>query len=213
MNIDQAARTPIEHEAANPDWRFSGRPRGTIRARPFTSGSSAFCRARASCYLTAVPSLWAVAPLISCSCLVQARGTVVTKEVIARQVWPSTIVEESNLRFQMACLRKALGVDRDLIKTVPGRGYLLAADVDEQSLQVPQSSGARACHRLRSRSSAPVQRPSRSPEVRSRQADARAVEEDEPMRERVQALLRLAGLQVQLFGSVGAFLSDARGAA
>jgi FixJ family two-component response regulator len=38
-------------------------------------------------------------------------------------------------------------------------------------------------------------------------------EEDEPMRERVQALLRLAGLQVQLFGSVGAFLSDARAAA
>jgi hypothetical protein len=75
--------------------------------------------------------------------LAQARGTLVTKEAIIRQVWPSTIVEESNLRFQMACVRKALGRDRDLIKTIPGRGYLLAADVDESSAHPAPLDAAR----------------------------------------------------------------------
>lgn len=60
--------------------------------------------------------------------LLRARGAIVGKEEIIRQVWPSTFVDEGNLRFQMAMLRKALGEDRDMIKTVTGRGYLL---VDE----------------------------------------------------------------------------------
>src|SRR5213076_968984 len=49
------------------------------------------------------------------------RGMVVEKRAIVSFVWPSTIVEESNLRFQMAALRKALGPDGTLIKTIPGR--------------------------------------------------------------------------------------------
>jgi DNA-binding winged helix-turn-helix (wHTH) protein len=62
--------------------------------------------------------------------LLRHRGAVVSKEQIVRSVWPSTTVEESNLRFQMAALRKALGSDRDLIKTIPGRGYVLAAEAE-----------------------------------------------------------------------------------
>ncbi len=55
--------------------------------------------------------------------LVNARGTLVTKEEIFRKVWADTIVEENNLQVHMSALRKALGEDRDLIITVPGRGY------------------------------------------------------------------------------------------
>ncbi|HEX8534240.1 MAG TPA: winged helix-turn-helix domain-containing protein [Allosphingosinicella sp.] len=62
--------------------------------------------------------------------LLACRGAIVPKERIVRHVWPNTIVEESNLRFQIAALRKALGSDRHLIKTIPGRGYLLAEEVD-----------------------------------------------------------------------------------
>jgi len=62
--------------------------------------------------------------------LLIARGELVAKDDIVRHVWPTTLVEESNLRFQMASLRKILGADRDLIKTIPGRGYLLAADLE-----------------------------------------------------------------------------------
>lgn len=60
--------------------------------------------------------------------LARARGSLVSKDEILRQVWPTTLVEESNLRFQVAVLRKALGRDRDIIKTVPGRGYHFAAE-------------------------------------------------------------------------------------
>lgn len=56
--------------------------------------------------------------------LLKAAGTLVAKEELVKQVWPSTFVDESNLRFQMACLRKALGDCRHFIKTVPGRGYI-----------------------------------------------------------------------------------------
>lgn len=60
--------------------------------------------------------------------LVRHRGQIVPKQTIISFVWPTTLVEESNLRFQMVMLRKVLGEDRHLIKTIPGRGYLLAVD-------------------------------------------------------------------------------------
>jgi DNA-binding winged helix-turn-helix (wHTH) protein len=66
--------------------------------------------------------------------LLRSRGRVVGKQQIVDRVWPTTTVEESNLRFQMASLRRALGDDRDLIKTIPGRGYLFASDPEAGSL-------------------------------------------------------------------------------
>lgn len=63
--------------------------------------------------------------------LAERRGELVSKQTIIRFVWPSTRVEESNLRFQMVLLRKVLGTERHLIKTIPGRGYLLAMDAPQ----------------------------------------------------------------------------------
>jgi DNA-binding winged helix-turn-helix (wHTH) protein len=60
--------------------------------------------------------------------LLLSLGEVVSKDDIVRHVWPTTCVDESNLRFQMASLRKVLGAYRDAIKTIPGRGYLLASE-------------------------------------------------------------------------------------
>lgn len=65
------------------------------------------------------------------TCLVLARGTIVPKEAILGFVWPYTFIDESNLRFQVACLRKALGTDGARIKTIPGRGYFFAAEVPD----------------------------------------------------------------------------------
>jgi DNA-binding winged helix-turn-helix (wHTH) protein len=61
--------------------------------------------------------------------LLSSRGEVVSKEQIFRFVWPTTTVDESNLRFQMAALRRVLGSQAQAIKTVRGRGYLFAADI------------------------------------------------------------------------------------
>ncbi|WP_322055495.1 winged helix-turn-helix domain-containing protein [Paraburkholderia bannensis] len=57
--------------------------------------------------------------------LISSRGSVVTKEALLNHAWPSTIVEENNLQVQIVTLRRALGDARDLLQTVPGRGYLL----------------------------------------------------------------------------------------
>ena len=59
--------------------------------------------------------------------LVEARGALVTKDEILSRVWPDTVVEENNLVVQISALRKALGEDRDFIRTVSGRGYRLVS--------------------------------------------------------------------------------------
>ena len=60
--------------------------------------------------------------------LLSGRGHVISKTELVSKVWPHCVVEESNLRFQMTSLRRALGDDRDLIRTVTGRGYLFVAE-------------------------------------------------------------------------------------
>lgn len=57
--------------------------------------------------------------------LIRHQGQLVSKEQILQRVWPDTVVEENNLQVHISALRKALGIDRDLIRTIPGRGYML----------------------------------------------------------------------------------------
>jgi DNA-binding winged helix-turn-helix (wHTH) protein len=61
--------------------------------------------------------------------LTEARGALVTKDEIMARVWPDTVVEENNLVVQISALRKALGEDRDFIRTVSGRGYQFIAEI------------------------------------------------------------------------------------
>jgi predicted ATPase/DNA-binding winged helix-turn-helix (wHTH) protein len=59
--------------------------------------------------------------------LFRANGGIVSKDAIMDAVWPGAIVEENRLQVHIVALRKMFGVDRELIKTVPGRGYLLVS--------------------------------------------------------------------------------------
>src|ERR1700741_5337896 len=61
--------------------------------------------------------------------LIDARGSVLTKDDLMARVWPDRIVDENNLPAQIAVLRKVLGADRDLIRTVAGRGYQFTGEV------------------------------------------------------------------------------------
>src|SRR5580698_8096522 len=64
--------------------------------------------------------------------LAERAGEVVTHKELISRVWPDVTVEEGNLRFQMATLRKALGDGRDgvrYVSTVAGRGYCFVAPV------------------------------------------------------------------------------------
>src|SRR5260370_33301929 len=55
--------------------------------------------------------------------LLEADGSLVTKEELLRRVWPGIFVSEENLKVQISALRKALGADRNLIRTEFRRGY------------------------------------------------------------------------------------------
>jgi TolB-like protein/DNA-binding winged helix-turn-helix (wHTH) protein/Flp pilus assembly protein TadD len=72
--------------------------------------------------------------------LTEARGALVTKDEILSRVWPDTVVEENNLVVQISALRKALGEDRDFIRTVSGRGYRFVADIRTSAAEAAQSA-------------------------------------------------------------------------
>jgi DNA-binding winged helix-turn-helix (wHTH) protein len=74
--------------------------------------------------------------------LIRAQETLVSKDEIMRRVWPDTVVQENNLRVHVAALRKALGADRDLIKTVPGRGYRLIPAPALEGPPLPEETAA-----------------------------------------------------------------------
>src|ERR1700739_1987920 len=62
--------------------------------------------------------------------LIEARGAVVSKSALMARVWPYRIVEENNLQWQISALRAAFGADRNLIRTVSGRGYQFTAEIE-----------------------------------------------------------------------------------
>ena len=61
--------------------------------------------------------------------LLEADGSLVTKDELMSRVWPGIVVAEENLKVQISALRKAFGDDRDFILTEVGRGYRFTAAV------------------------------------------------------------------------------------
>jgi predicted ATPase/DNA-binding winged helix-turn-helix (wHTH) protein len=66
--------------------------------------------------------------------LVEARGSVLSKDRIMEQVWRNRIVEENALEGQISTLRRALGEDRTAILTVTGRGYQFVGELTAREL-------------------------------------------------------------------------------
>src|SRR6201988_2236066 len=61
--------------------------------------------------------------------LIEGQGAVVGKDALMNRVWPNRIVEESSLHVQISALRNALGADRNLIRTISGRGYQFTGEI------------------------------------------------------------------------------------
>jgi len=60
--------------------------------------------------------------------LVQSAGELIDKYDLMNRVWPGAAVEENTLQAQISAIRRALGSDRGLLKTIAGRGYRLLGD-------------------------------------------------------------------------------------
>src|ERR1700680_12744 len=61
--------------------------------------------------------------------LIEASGAVVSKDALMHRVWPNRVVEENSLQAQIAALRRTFGADRDLIRTIAGRGYQFTGEI------------------------------------------------------------------------------------
>src|SRR5216110_661069 len=61
--------------------------------------------------------------------LIEATGAVISKDELMSRVWAGRIVEENTLQGAISALRKAFGADRDLIRTVAGRGYQFTGEI------------------------------------------------------------------------------------
>lgn len=65
---------------------------------------------------------------------VRSGGQMLDKELLMKEIWPESFVEEGNLARNVSTLRKALGErpqDHHYIVTLPGRGYRFVAPVVE----------------------------------------------------------------------------------
>ena len=60
--------------------------------------------------------------------LVTSGGEIVSRETLLESVWKDTFVEEGNINYTISLLRKSLG-NKNLIQTIPRRGYRFTADV------------------------------------------------------------------------------------
>jgi DNA-binding winged helix-turn-helix (wHTH) protein len=86
--------------------------------------------------------------------LVERAGEVVGKDELIARAWPTTYVEEANLKIQVSALRRALGDGQDgnrYVITVPGRGYNFVAPVrreEPSQAPPPPTIASEAMHNL-----------------------------------------------------------------
>jgi predicted ATPase/DNA-binding winged helix-turn-helix (wHTH) protein len=86
------------------------------------------------------------------SLLVERAGHVISKQEIISHIWPTTVVEEINLRVHVSAVRRALGDGQNgnrYIVNAAGRGYCFVAKVTEASSTTAASmSAGRIKHNL-----------------------------------------------------------------
>src|SRR6266496_3048993 len=73
--------------------------------------------------------------------LVENAGRLVPKDELIKAVWPNVTVTDDSLARCVSDVRLALhDQDQQIVKTVPRRGYMLAASVSDQPLIAPPGS-------------------------------------------------------------------------
>ena len=86
--------------------------------------------------------------------LVERHGELVTKQELMSRVWPKAVVEDTNLKVQIAALRKALGEGpqgQRYLATAVGQGYRFVAPVKCEALSAdtpPFEEPVRGAHNL-----------------------------------------------------------------
>ncbi len=121
MSKSESSRAPIRRRVLAPSDTPGGR----------TMAFSRFWLLRDAGLLIADGEIVSVAarPLAILILLIDANGRAVPIATLRDAVWPGLQVDNNTVQSQISALRRALGDDRDLIETVPGRGYRFAGDL------------------------------------------------------------------------------------
>jgi DNA-binding response OmpR family regulator len=125
--------------------------------------------------------------------LLRSNGGIVSKDEIFDEVWPSMVVEECNLRFQIGSLRRALGDDGSMIKTIVRRGYMLVRENSNPESDLPSSPDA------------PRAPTDPSEKVEKGKPYIVLIDDDDGVRRAITGLLRSVGHSVESFPSVMAY--------
>jgi DNA-binding winged helix-turn-helix (wHTH) protein len=110
-------------------WRENPLPHGANRSSPATDdaplefGSFRVLLRQRQLLADGVPVELGTRAFDLLLALLEADGSLVTKEELLSRVWPGIVVSEENLKVQISALRKALGAERDIVRTEFGRGY------------------------------------------------------------------------------------------
>ena len=151
--------------------------------------------------------------------LIEARGKLVTCESMFKRLRPGEKMDPSFVWVQMSRLRTALRDDGCFIKTVPGQGYVFAADVavvtydDSSSTDTNTRSPLYRNQAVTSKAPDPtVRRWLESPGSALREDDdwrtVILIDDDSGVRDAVQSLLRSAGLRAVAFNSIQQFVTN-----
>jgi adenylate cyclase len=76
-------------------------------------------------------------------CLVERAGRLVSKDELIEAVWPNVVVTDESLTRCICDVRRALGDgEQEIIKTLPRRGYLFAASVEQEPVGLRSDEAA-----------------------------------------------------------------------
>ena len=114
---------------ANPPWHVANRSSSAAAGAALEFGRCRVLLRRRQLLADGVPVELGTRAFDLPLVLLEADGSLVTKEELMRRVWPGIVVSQENLKVQVSALRKALGADRDVIRTEFGRGYRLIATI------------------------------------------------------------------------------------
>src|SRR5258707_10791373 len=103
--------------------------------------------------------------------LIGSSGAVVSKDTLMNRVWHDRIVEENSLEAQISALRRAFGADRDLIRTVAGRGYQFTGKIRTVSINPNAQATAGGPHPAAPPPPPPPQLPQPGSQLSGRAAD------------------------------------------
>src|SRR5471030_108942 len=109
------------------DPRDRGLPKMPAQAEPrvYRSGDWEIDLARRELRLRGIATPLGARAFEILEVLVQAAGELIHKYDLIGRVWPGAAVEENTLHAHISAVRRAFGPDREMLKTVAGRGYRL----------------------------------------------------------------------------------------